>query len=54
MFIFNPFHIDLGIDLGTANTIVYAKKEVLYAMKLHILQSVKIIQQLELVIMPKK
>ncbi|MCK5100989.1 MAG: rod shape-determining protein [Desulfobacteraceae bacterium] len=26
MFIFNPFHIDLGIDLGTANTIVYAKK----------------------------
>ncbi|MCK5311244.1 MAG: rod shape-determining protein, partial [Desulfobacteraceae bacterium] len=26
MFIFNPFHIDLGIDLGTANTIVYANK----------------------------
>ena len=26
MFIFNPFHIDLGIDLGTANTIVYAQK----------------------------
>ncbi len=26
MFVFNPFHIDLGIDLGTANTIVYAKK----------------------------
>jgi len=26
MLIFNPFHIDLGIDLGTANTIVYAKK----------------------------
>jgi len=26
MFISNPFHIDLGIDLGTANTIVYAKK----------------------------
>ena len=26
MFIFNPFHIDLGIDLGTANTIIYAKK----------------------------
>ncbi len=26
MFVFNMFHIDLGIDLGTANTIVYAKK----------------------------
>jgi len=26
MFIFSPFHIDLGIDLGTANTIIYAKK----------------------------
>ena len=26
MFVFNPFHIDLGIDLGTANTIVYAQK----------------------------
>ncbi|MCK5542289.1 MAG: rod shape-determining protein [Desulfobacterales bacterium] len=27
MFVFNPFHIDLGIDLGTANTIVYAKNK---------------------------
>jgi rod shape-determining protein MreB and related proteins len=26
MFIFSPFHIDLGIDLGTAYTIIYAKK----------------------------
>ncbi|MBT5547063.1 MAG: rod shape-determining protein [Desulfobacula sp.] len=26
MYILNPFHIDLGIDLGTANTIIYAKK----------------------------
>jgi len=27
MFVLNPFHIDLGIDLGTANTIIYAKKK---------------------------
>jgi len=26
MFVFSPFHIDFGIDLGTANTIVYTKK----------------------------
>jgi rod shape-determining protein MreB and related proteins len=26
MFIFHPFHVDFGIDLGTANTIIYARK----------------------------